>query len=373
MRPSPDPGDDLSSEEESDEDVALDAAAPPGWQPIITHTFLVENECHGYRLDRFLQKRIKRLSRARIQRVIHGDCTVDGRPGKPAMLVYVGQTVRFTRPAPPEPVVPREVGVLYQDAALYALDKPAGLPIHPSARYHYSTLTAVLRERFPGERLQVGHRLDRETSGVLLVARTPEAASAIKQSFARRRVDKTYLALAYGLVSDEEVTVEAPIGPCGGAVRVRMAVRTIEEGGQPARTAFRVLARFPDADLADPQRPGRRGLTLLECRPHTGRQHQIRVHLWHLGHPIVGDKLYPDEELFMRWADDGDDAVREALPLPRHALHAARLSFPHPQSGDRLTVLSPLPADLATFLRGLAPDQDLELRSLLISDHPTRP
>lgn len=330
---------DLPGADEADDETD----APPA---LITHIFRVENECDGWRLDRFLQKRIKRLSRARIQRVIHGDCQVEGRPAKPSMTVYTGQEVRFTRPAPPEPEVPRQVGILYQDEDLYALDKPAGLPIHPSARYHHSTLTAVLRELFPAEKLQVGHRLDRETSGVLLVARTAQAGSAIKTAFAKRRMEKSYLALCRGWVAEDDQVIDAPIGPDGGLVRVRMAVRSITEGGLPARTQVRVLKRLPGDGKSGP-------VTLVECRPHTGRQHQIRVHLWHIGHPIMADKLYPDEALFIRWADDGDDAVRDELPLLRHALHAAALRFPHPRSGEMITVESPLPADLQGYLSGL--------------------
>lgn len=308
------------------------AAARP---TVIEQRFIVENECDGWRLDRFLHKRIKRLSRARIQRVIRGECWVQDREAKPAMLVYAGQEVRFRRPAPPEPEVPRDIRLLHEDPQFYVIDKPAGLPIHPSARYHYSTLTAVLRERFPGERLQVAHRLDRETSGLLLIGRSSAAAAALKGAFARRRVEKRYLAIARGVIAEDRVLVERPIGPCGGLVRVRMAAR---DDGLPARTEVRVLERLPRC-------------TLVECRPHTGRQHQIRVHLDAIGHPIVGDKLYPDEGLFIDWADHGDEAVAERLELPRHALHAAALRFPHPVSGAPVEISCPLPPDLEAYLR----------------------
>src|SRR5262249_49509366 len=149
------------------------------------------------------------------------------RPGQP---VRAGQVVAFRRPAPAEPEVPRNVRVLVEDAAFYALEKPAGLPIHPTARYHYSTLTAVLRERFPGEKhLEVCHRLDRETSRILLVARTREAGPLIKKAFARRQVKKRYLCIVRGEL-DEERLVEAPLGLAGARVRVRMAVRPLAEG-----------------------------------------------------------------------------------------------------------------------------------------------
>ncbi|MBL9007733.1 MAG: RluA family pseudouridine synthase [Myxococcales bacterium] len=366
------------------------AAARPS---IIEQRFVVENECHGWRLDRFLQKRIRRLSRSRIQRVIEGDCDVDGRVARSGMRVFSGQLVSFRRPAPPEPDVPREFSVVLADPSFYVIDKPAGLPIHPTGRYHFSTLTAVMRERFPGESLQVAHRLDRETSGLLLVARTAQAASVLKTAFQKRLIRKRYLAIAHGHPAQDHVVLEQPIGPAGSLVRVRMAVRSLEEGGLPSRTDVQVLGRS-------------RRYSLLECRPFTGRQHQIRVHLDAIGHPIVGDKLYPDETVFLRWiargggiaeiegesdgesderlgtlpqADPGLDAEAEhvlpdeddveshverlqetadpartaeeelGLELPRHALHAAGLVFPHPISGEPVTAESPLPQDLADF------------------------
>jgi len=317
----------------------LDEGAREG-APLIEQQFVVEGECSGWRLDRFLQKKMRRLSRSRVQRVIRGDCDVDGRPGRPGMRVFAGQSVSFRRPAPEEPEVPRGVAVLHEDPSFYVLDKPAGLPIHPSARYHYSTLTAVLRERFPSERLQVAHRLDRETSGLILVARTAAAAVSLKKAFARRQIQKRYLAIVHGAVDFDERLLNQPIGPAQSRVRVRMAVYDAEGGAAgavPAATAVRLLKR------------GQR-YSLLECRPHTGRQHQIRVHLSAIGHPIVGDKLYPDEELFISWADGGDAAISGRLPLARHALHAAGLSFAHPTTGEPFDIASPLPPDLLAFL-----------------------
>jgi 23S rRNA pseudouridine1911/1915/1917 synthase len=195
----------------------------------------------------------------------------------------------------------------------------------------------VLRERFPDERLQVAHRLDRETSGLLLVARDFAAASALKKAFQRRQVQKRYLALVHGAIASDELLLDQPIGPAGGVVRVRMAVRSVDDGGLPARTAVTVLRRGA-------------GYTLVECRPHTGRQHQIRVHLDAIGHPIVGDKLYPDESRFLRWAEGGDAAIAGELPLCRHALHAAGLRFAHPVTNQPVEVVSPLPQDLVAFL-----------------------
>lgn len=314
-----------------------------GRPAVIEHVFVVENECHGFRLDRFLQKKLKRLSRNRVQQIISGDCEIAGRQVRSSSRVQAGQQVRFRRPAPPEPEVPRNIEVCHTDPDFYVIAKPAGLPVHPTARYHYSTLTAVLRERFPGEYLQLAHRLDRETSGLMLVARSPAAGSTLKKAFARRLIKKRYLAIVHGqLELDGEVLVlDQPIGAADGIVRVRMALRPESEGGLTARTEVRVLKRLPHH-------------TLVECRPHTGRQHQIRVHLAAHGFPIVGDKLYPDEQIFIDWADHGDEAVRARLPLLRHALHAAGLLFPHPRTGEMTAVESPLPTDLVNFLEANA-------------------
>jgi 23S rRNA pseudouridine1911/1915/1917 synthase len=305
-----------------------------GRPKVIEHSFVVEAECHGWRLDRFLMKRMRRLSRARVQRVIRGDLDVNGA------AVRAGDVVSFRRPAPAEPDVPRAVGVLASDACFYALDKPAGLPMHPTARYHYSTLTAVLRERFPDEKLEVCHRLDRETSGVLLVARTRAAGPFLKIAFARRQVHKRYQAIVRGEL-DEERAIDAPLGLAGARVRVKMAVRPVEEGGLPARTRVCPVARY-------------RGYTLVDAVPETGRQHQIRAHLAAIGYPVVGDKLYPDEEAFLEWAEEGDSpSLHARLGLPRHALHAAELSFPHPETRETIRVQSALPPDLTEFLERL--------------------
>jgi 23S rRNA pseudouridine1911/1915/1917 synthase len=302
----------------------------------IEHQFLVEGECGGWRLDRFLRKKIPRLSRTRVQRVIRGECWIDGRSCKPSSTVSPGQLVRFRRPAPVEPEAPRELPVLHADDAFYALDKPAGIAMHPTAKWHFSTVTAVLRERFPDERLQITHRLDLETSGVLLIGRTYEAAVALKRAFAKRRVHKRYVALVHGALDGEGV-VDAPLGLAGGLVRVKMAVRPESEGGLPSRTRWRALKR-------------QGAYTLVDCWPETGRQHQIRAHLDHLGHPIVGDKLYPDERVFAEYQDHGWDAVADRLPLKRHALHAAELRFPHPTTGDEVVIESALPAELRVLL-----------------------
>lgn len=298
----------------------------------IEHVFVVENECHGWRLDRFLQKRIPRLSRERVQRVIRGDCWLDGLKARPGQTVRPGQSVLFRRPAPTEPDVPRTIPLVYTDDSFYVIDKPAGLPMHPTAKWHKSTLTNVLREVFPNEHLQIAHRIDLETSGLLLVARTAQATSACKRAFARRLVKKKYVAIVNGQPPDETV-IDAPLALGGGAVRVKMWVRP---EGLPSVTRVRTVER-------------RGPFALVECEPITGRQHQIRAHLDHIGCPIVGDKLYPDETIFADFQDHGWEAIEGRVPLARQALHAAWLQFPHPVSGEPVDVSVAMADDMQTF------------------------
>jgi len=191
--------------------------------------------------------------------------------------------------------------------------------------------------------MEVAHRIDRETSGVLLVARGHEVASFLTRAFARRTVDKTYLALVKGAPPDEGL-IDLPLKLLDTPSHVMMGpARAGDPDGLPARTRYRVVRRFA-------------AHALCEASPETGRQHQIRVHMAALGHPIVGDKLYgAGEELFMRSCDEG--VTPELLAcfdnLPRHALHAHRLTFPHPATGASITVEAPLPADLRDYMQGL--------------------
>jgi 23S rRNA pseudouridine1911/1915/1917 synthase len=308
---------------------------------IIPLRLRVPAECDGWRLDHFLKYRIRRLSRTRIHGIIGEQVYfLDGRRGRASASVRGGEIIALDRPAPREPDVPRDFQVLAEDDTFLALDKPAGLPIHTTAKFWRNTLTALLRERYPGEGLQVCHRLDRETSGVLLVARGPEAASRLKTAFARRAVEKTYLALVHGVPSPAEGTIELPMKLLDSPTRLMMGVAA---DGLPSVTRYRTVRAY-----------GRHAL--LAASPQTGRQHQIRVHLAAIGHPIVGDKLYrASERQFMAYCDGGmTPELLEAFDgLPRHALHAHRLTFPHPRTREPVTIESPLPPDLQDHLRHL--------------------
>ena len=312
---------------------------------IIPVRLRVPPECDRWRLDHFLKARIRRLSRTKIQEII--ECQVrlsDGRRPRPSLAVRRGEVVLIERPAPVEPPVPRRFEVLAEDETFIAIDKPAGLPIHTTAKYYKNTLTAVLRERYPDQKVQVCHRLDRETSGVLLVARGPGPSSFLKQAFARRQVTKSYLAICHGVPSPETGLIDRPLKLLDTRSKLLMGVVPDDDpDGLPSRTRYEVLQRLP-------------GHALVAAYPLTGRQHQIRVHLASVGHPIVGDKIYrASEEKFIEFCDGGmTPELLEAFDgLPRQALHAHKLTFPHPVTREPVTVEAPLPADLREYLAGL--------------------
>ena len=289
----------------------------------------------GWRMDHFIKARIPRLSRNRIQQMIRSQSDLGGAKLRPAMKVHSGQEVLLLRPAPDEPDVPRSFEVLHSDPLLMIIHKPAGLPIHATARFHRNTLVAVLRERFNEDVPHPAHRLDRETSGLMVLARTAMADTALKESFRRREVDKSYLAIVHGRPPQEGL-IDLPLGPdVDSGIRVKMGVAF---AGSPARTRYGVLSSRGD-------------FSLVEAQPETGRQHQIRAHLGALGHPIVGDKLYgEDPRCLLEYLETGwTQSLERRLLLPRHALHAASIAFPHPSTGERVCFSSPLPADLQDF------------------------
>lgn len=311
---------------------------------VVELEFQVEPNYRGWRLDRYLCAKIRRISRTRAQELIANDLVSETRL-KASSLVTPGLRFRLRKRVLDEPTVPPPEALLelYRDEALLVLDKPPGLPIHPTARYHAATLVAQLKEKYgPDFRADPAHRLDRETSGLLVCARTLAASRALMRAFAGGEVHKEYLAICEGDLPDR-FEVDAPITE--GTALIRIAVRIDPEGGKPARTRFLVERRF--------ERDGAR-FCLVRCFPETGRQHQIRIHLRHRGYPLVGDKMYgPDPGYFDRFSKrqlEPEAWVR--LRLPRHALHAARIELVHPSTRAKVTFESPLPDDLAAFLDG---------------------
>jgi len=288
----------------------------------------------GERLDRHVAARLD-VPRNQVQHWIEaGLVRLNGREAKPSAALSTGDRVECTPPEPKEERVLPEVGelnVLYEDSALVVIDKPAGLTVHPGAGRATGTLAHRLLSRYP-EMAGVGgpgrpgivHRLDQGTSGVLVVARTAAAYTRLARAFASREVTKKYLGIAYGAPSPAAGTIEAPIGRHPQR-RVEMAVRP---GGRPSRTGYRTLA-------------AKAGISLLEMDLATGRTHQIRVHLKHMGHPLVGDPVYGEA----RWKGLPRSVQTPLRDFARPALHAWRLAFKHPDTGELLSFEAPVPGD----------------------------
>ena len=222
-----------------------------------------------------------------------------------------------------------DLSLVHVDDHLLVVDKPAGLVVHPGAGRSTGTLIQALLGRFPDlagtgspDRPGIVHRLDKGTSGLLVVARSPVAYESLVAQLSARTVDRRYLALAVGTMETDGGVIDAPVGR-RSTDRTRMAVVA---GGRPARTHYRVLTRYTEPTEA----------TLVECKLETGRTHQVRVHLAAIGHPVVGDARY--------------GGARQAVPVARPFLHAAQLGFDHPATGDRCHFESPLPADLEAVL-----------------------
>lgn len=303
----------------------------------------VPREWERWRLDRVVHATFSRMSRTRAQDVVRiGAFAPDGRKLRSNDRVKFGDVVLLYRPPFEEPDVPLECPILFEDDALLAIDKPAGLPVHPTARYHHNTVVSVLGKARPGEFLALCHRIDRETSGVLLLAKSIEAERFVKRALEEKdAVAKRYLAVTLGAPEPRAGRIARPLSlDEANRFRVKMRVARDDEPG-----ALTAATRYETLEIK-----GR--YALVRCDLETGRQHQIRAHLAAIGTAVVGDKLYgPDDALFGRGADGtltDEDLAR--LELPRHALHAHRMILPHPIAPHRaLEITSPLAADLREF------------------------
>jgi len=307
----------------------------------------VDAEAEGTRVDLFLAERIADVSRSRIQQLIReGQVLVDGAPCRPSMAVREGQTISWPAAAGLRPVAiepePVPIQAVYEDDDLLVLFKPPGLVVHPAPGNWHGTLVQGLLHRWPGwqapggaDRPGIVHRLDKETSGLMVVARSARAHLSLVEQISAHRVERAYVALAWGLFEEDRGEIDAPIGR-DPRHRQRMAV--VAQGGRPASTAYEVLWRFDR-------------LTLVRLVLRTGRTHQVRVHLSFQGHPVFGDPVYggglegsklPQHERprYRRWLTE----------IGRTALHAYRLGFRHPADGERLVFEAPVPDDMEKIL-----------------------
>jgi len=314
---------------------------PAGGVEVRRHEVRIGEELAGERLDRALARALPQYSRTRLRGWIDaGRVEANGRAARASERVGEGEVLVLS--ARLEPVIgdepePIALEIVHEDAALLVINKPPGLVVHPGAGNRSGTLVNALLHHDPDlaglPRAGLVHRLDKDTSGLLVVARTTAAHAALVKALAARAIRREYLALVRGNVVAGE-RIEAPIGRHPRA-RTKMAV---VERGRPAVTHTRVVERF-------------RGCTLLAVRLETGRTHQIRVHLAHQGTPIVGDPAYGGRRSIP--AGVGPRAAEALQAFPRQALHARRLAFTHPDTGAELAFSAPVPPDLAALLEAL--------------------
>jgi 23S rRNA pseudouridine1911/1915/1917 synthase len=302
----------------------------------------------GKRLDAYLAERFPDYSRVHLRRVI-GDqrATVDGRAAKGAHRLRVGETVQITLPELPRSgPIPEDIplDVLYEDEHLVAINKPANMVVHPAKGHWSGTLTSALAFRFEqlstlggATRPGIVHRLDRETSGVIVVAKTDRAHFALGKQFEARSTRKEYVAIVVGVPDRDRDVIAEPIG-IHPYQREKMAIRANHLSSREAETFYEVVERF-------------RHHALVRVEPKTGRTHQIRVHLSHVGFPVLCDRLYGGRSSITRGELLGTND--ESVVLSRHALHARRLSLNHPITREPLEFIAPLSADLDCLLQVL--------------------
>ncbi len=307
-----------------------------GNQGADTREVMIPGEQAGLRLDQALSKLLPEFSRNRIQNWIRArKIAVDGEYATTRMKVFGGESVMVkpvlepgATPDSPEAI---PLKIVFEDEHLLVVDKPVGLVVHPGSGNPRGTLLNALLYRVPQvaelPRAGIVHRLDKDTSGLLVVAKTLIAQTDLVRQLQARTVKREYLALVYGEM-DRAGTVDAPLGRDPH----NRTKRTVHSLGKPAITHYDVIERYP-------------GLALLRCRLETGRTHQIRVHMQHIGHPLVGDTVYASSR-----------RGSAKIPFPRQALHAERLGLIHPATKQEMNWASPLPADFASLLQALRDD-----------------
>ena len=313
--------------------------------------FVVTEEYSAKRVDLVLALLLDSYSRVFLRRIVLEDkVCVNGKPVKPAFKVFAGQTitVNLLPPPPKEGPIPENIplDIIFEDDCLVIVNKFPGMVVHPAKGHWSGTLTAALAYHFQQlsdtggpTRPGIVHRLDRDTSGVIVIAKTNEVHFKLCAQFESREVNKTYLAIVAGTLDRDRDRIIQPIGN-HPYQRDKMAIRAGHHSSRDAETFFEVTKRFP-------------GYAFLNVQPKTGRTHQIRLHLAHIGCPVLCDRLYGGHATVMR----GQLQRRQVRGLPpldtdseivlrRHALHAAKLEFDHPRSGQRMCFEAPLPADL---------------------------
>jgi len=309
--------------------------------PLILH---VGSSIKERRVDKYLHSRFSNLSRRFIQDAIkQGAVTVNGKTAKPSLKLRPGDEIRMTLPEPPsKDILPEDIplNIIYEDDELIILNKQSNILVHPARGNTHGTLVNALA--FYSDKLSSGlgefrpgivHRLDRNTTGVMVVAKTDPAQWKIAKQFEHRQVNKTYLAIVHGTPELNADRIKVPLG-VHPRMREKYAVRP--ESGKEAITFYEVLESF-------------RGFSLLKLSPKTGRTHQIRVHLSYIKHPIVADDMYGGKLVYPWQLTDGEPTVQEPI-LNRVALHAFSLEFKHPKTEESVKFEAPLPDDIQNLL-----------------------
>ena len=321
----------------------------------------VESYLKGTRVDGFLLKHFRNYSSWRIQRMIQAGCAkIDGRTIDLSERLYRGQRVEFSLLEPPDKLLPpedHELEILFEDPWLLVINKPPGMICHPTGDYqtgslcnaiqgHLDRRTAVTGLLRPG----IVHRIDRQTSGAIVVTKDHLSHRLVSIEFQRERVSKAYYALVQGVISQDEILIDLPIGQARGDT-ILMSAKAGALDARPSKTRVRVMQRFAEQ-------------TFVEAKPFTGRNHQIRVHLAEVGFPLVGDEYYeaggklkpPRPDIPLEWDTEigpTPNTTDPATGLTRHFLHAGRLAFSHPITGEWMEFLAPLTADLQAALHRL--------------------
>lgn len=314
-----------------------------------TLTFTVEQYLSGCRVDTFLSKHLRTYTAWRLARLVRaGQARVNGTAAQMKTRVYTGQAVTIGLLEPPDDLMPTDnipLSIVYEDEWMLVIDKPARLVVHPCGESPRGTLTNAVQWYLDQQpalkgliRPGVVHRLDRETSGLIVVAKEHLSHRELSIQFQTGRVSKTYVALVDGVIGPDEGVIDAPLGLAPGCSADLMTTRPDALEARPARTLFKVLQRYPQH-------------TLVEAKPRTGRLHQIRVHLASLGHPVIGDEYYgPFHELKPPRPLRLSTGFRPGPPMSqwidRHALHAQGLCFTHPIHQTWVEFHAPLPTDM---------------------------
>src|SRR3954470_651029 len=308
------------------------------------HQVTVPREAARSRLDLFLARQLPQFSRSRLQQLIRDQLVrLNGQPARPRDAVRTGDAIEVREPPPakidnrPEEI---PLDILFEDVDLIVINKPAGLVVHPGAGHRGGTLVNALLHHCPAlsgiggkERPGIVHRLDKETTGCVVIAKNDAAHRGLAEQFAARNVEKVYLAIVAGKLKRSAGVIDEKIGR-HPVHRQRMTVARADSRGREAKTEYRVLKSTPIASKlsskTDDCLKQSSAATLVECKLHSGRTHQIRVHLHHLGHPVLGDKVY---------------GAKHAKNFPRQMLHAWKLGFQHPRTGGWKTFEAPAPPD----------------------------